>query len=101
MVRGVLSIAVALALAACGSQHSSGNAKPSTTASANSATFTARARQVVAQWQVSPAAQAWRTGLVVLGPGELTSTPRDAAFANQRQKDAFGSGRFRLARCGR
>jgi hypothetical protein len=51
----------------------------------------------VAQWQVSPAARAWRTGLVLLAPGELTSSPRDAAFANQRQKDAFGSGRFRLA----
>ncbi len=89
-------VILALALAACGSQPSAGNAGQGGTESANSATFTARARQVVAQWQVSPAARAWRTGLVLLGPGELTSIPRNAGFANQPQKDAFGSGRFRL-----
>jgi hypothetical protein len=97
IVRGVLSLALALALAACGSQQSAGNTRQGGTQSGNSATFTARARQVVAQWQVSPAARAWRTGLVLLGPGELTSIPRDAGFASMHQKDAFGAGRFRLA----
>jgi hypothetical protein len=95
--RGIVLVLLALALAACGSRPSAGNAGQSGTESANSATFTARARQVMAQWQVSAAARAWRTGLVLLGPGELTSIPRDAGFANQHQKDAFGSGRFRLA----
>jgi hypothetical protein len=96
-VRGAAFLALALALAACGSQHLAGSAGQGTTESANSVTFTARARQVVAQWQASPAARAWRTGLVLLGPDELTSMPGNAGFANQRQKDAFGSGRFRLA----
>ena len=97
MSRGIVLVLLALALAACGSQPSAGNAGQGGTESANIATFTARARQVVAQWQVSPTARAWRTGLVLLGPGELTSIPRNAGFANQQQKDAFGSGRFRLA----
>ena len=57
----------------------------------------ARARQVVAQWQDSPAAWAWRAGLVLLGPGELTAMPPDAGFANQHQKNDFAAGRFRLA----
>ena len=92
-----LALALVLALAACGSQPSTGNAGQGTTESASSATFTARARQVVAQWKVSPAGRAWRTGLVLLGPGELTPIPRDAGFASQHQKEAFGAGRFRLA----
>ncbi len=99
MVRAVLplALALALALAGCGSQPSTGNGGQGTTVSENSATFTARARQVIAQWRVSPAARAWRTGLVLLGPGELTPIPRDAGFASQQQKEAFGAGRFRLA----
>jgi hypothetical protein len=99
IVRAVLPLALVLALtlAACGSQHAAGDAGQGTTETANSATFTARARQVVAQWQNSPAARAWRTGLVLLGPGELSPIPRDAGFANQHQKEAFGAGRFRLA----
>jgi len=96
-VRGVLALALVLALAACGSQHPAGNAQPGPTASANTATFTARAQQVAAQWNVSPAARAWRTGLVLLGPDELTSMPRDAGFGNQHQKNDFAAGRFRLA----
>lgn len=95
--RSLLLPALALTLAACGGQHSGGDTGRSTTASVNSATFTARARQVVAQWQVSAAARAWRTGLVLLGPGELTLMPKGAGFANQHQKDEFGAGHFSLA----
>jgi hypothetical protein len=97
VVRGGLVLALALGLAACGSQQPASNTRPSATESAVSPAFTARARQVVAQWDVSPAERAWRSGLVLLGPGELTPIPRNAGFANQQQKDAFGSGRFRLA----
>jgi len=105
VLRGVLLIALAIGLAACGSQQPAGTAPhgPAGTAPqrpaepAASAAFTARARQVVTQWKVSPAARTWRSGLVLLGPGELTPIPRDAGFASQRQKDAFGYGRFRLA----
>jgi len=35
--------------------------------------FTARARQVVAQWARSPVARVWRSGLVLLSPDELTA----------------------------
>jgi len=38
-----------------------------------------------------------RTGLVLLDPSELVPIPRNEGFASQEQKDAFGSGHFRLA----
>ena len=90
-VRGTISAVLVLGLAACGaqaaaSQHGSGTSQ-----------FTTRARLVVAQWQNSPAARIWQTGLVLLGPGELTSIPANAGFVSEHQKDAFNSGRFRLA----
>ena len=62
-----------------------------------SAAFIARARQVTAQWERSAAARAWRTGLVLLDTSDLTPIPRDQGFSSQREKDAFGSGHFRLA----
>ncbi|MGD0061972.1 MAG: hypothetical protein ABSB76_00840 [Streptosporangiaceae bacterium] len=97
VVRGVLALAVTLGLAACGSQPPAGNARVGATESAASPAFVARARQVVAQWRVAPAERAWNSGMVLLGPGELTPVPRDAGFASQYQKGAFASGRFRLA----
>jgi hypothetical protein len=97
LVRGAIVLSVASALTACGSQQFVGTSPQATTRAVASGAFTSRAQQVIAQWKASPAARAWRTGLVLLGPGELTSLPRDAGFASQRQKDEFGSGRFRLA----
>jgi hypothetical protein len=96
VVRGAVSFVLAFALAGCGSQHYAGNSRPGAGASAPSGAFTVRARQVVAQWNGSPAARAWRTGLVLLSRADLTSTPANVGFASQRQKDAFASGRFRL-----
>jgi len=58
--------------------------------------FTARARQVVAQWARSPVARVWRSGLVLLSPYELTSIPPNAGFSDHQQKDEFGAGRFTL-----
>jgi len=90
----VLAAALATAtLAACGTPPSAGQdsqARPS-------ATFETRARQVTAQWDRSRATRAWRTGLVLLDPSELVPIPRNEGFASQEQKDAFGSGHFRLA----
>jgi hypothetical protein len=90
-VRGTSSAVLALGLAACGAQAAASQPGSGTSQ------FTTRARQVAAQWQTSPAARIWRTGLVLLGPGELTSIPANAGFASEHQKDAFSSGRFRLA----
>ena len=98
--RGAAVLAAAVAVAACGSQRA---APPVTTHAPPAAgqhgpaAFVARARQVTAQWERSAAARAWRTGLVLLDASDLTPVPRDQGFGSQRQKDAFGSGHFRLA----
>ncbi len=87
----VAACSAVVMLAACGTSTGSGSAGGS-----GGQAFTARARQVVAQWARSPIARVWRTGLVLLSPSELTSIPPAAGFASQQQKDAFGSGRFTL-----
>lgn len=96
----VLLVAV-LAVAACGSQRA---AQPGTAGTASQAAgqngpaaFVSRARQVTAQWDRSAAARAWRTGLVLMSASDLTTMPRNAGFSSGGEKDAFGSGHFRLA----
>ena len=99
--RAAAVLTAAVAVAACGSQP----AAPPVTSHAASpaagqngpAAFITRARQVTAQWERSAAARAWRTGLVLLDGSDLTPIPRDQGFSSQREKDAFGSGHFRLA----
>lgn len=110
----VLTAAATLVtLAACGTQPAaiagaggsapavaSQNSQASSQASSQAgppATFETRARQVTAQWDRSPAAPAWRTGLILLAPSELVPIPRNEGFASQEQKDAFGAGHFTLA----
>jgi hypothetical protein len=92
---------VALATVACGSVGATPPAGGQTTLAAagrnGSAVFVARARQVIAQWDRSAAARIWRSGLVLMDASELTSTPPDAGFSSGQQKDAFGSGHFKLA----
>jgi hypothetical protein len=89
------AVAVAvLAVAACGSQRA---APPATSQTTPPAAFVARARQVTAQWDRSAAARLWRTGLVLMDASDLTPVPSNAGFSSQREKDAFGSGHFRLA----
>jgi hypothetical protein len=94
-------LVAALAVAACGSQRAAPPATGQTTPPAlgqnGPATFVTRARQVTAQWGQSAAARFWRTGLVLLDPSDLTPVPPDKGFSSQREKDAFGSGHFRLA----
>lgn len=99
--RGAAVVVAALAVAACGAPQA---APPNATAAAppparqNGPTaFIARARQVTAQWNRSAAARAWRTGLVLLDPSDLTPVPAGQGFASQRQKDAFAAGHFTLA----
>lgn len=88
---------VMVTLAACGTSPGGGSASGAgSLVGGGSLAFTARARLVVAQWNRSPAARVWRTGLVLLSPDELTPIPRDVGFANQHQKEAFGAGRFTL-----
>jgi len=91
----------ALAVAACGSQHATPPAGSQTTPPAagrnGPAAFVARARQVTAQWDRSAAARVWRTGLVLLDASDLTPVPPGAGFRSQQEKDAFGSGHFKLA----
>jgi hypothetical protein len=93
-------LVAALAVAGCGTQRVTPPAASQTTPPAagqnGSASFVARARQVTAQWDKSQAARAWRTGLVLLDPSELVPVPRNQGFNSQQQKDAFGSGHFRL-----
>ena len=91
----------ALAVAACGSQHATPPAGSQTTPPAagrnGPAAVVARARQVTAQWDRSAAARVWRTGLVLLDASDLTPVPPGAGFRSQQEKDAFGSGHFKLA----
>lgn len=94
--RMAVVLTVALAAAACGTQHGAfpgtGKNRPPEPVS-----FVTRARQVTAQWDGSGTARAWRTGLVLLDASDLVSIPAGAGFGSQRRKDAFGSGHFRLA----
>jgi hypothetical protein len=96
------AVAVAvLAVAACGSQRAApqaaGQTAPSAAGQVGPPAFVARARQVTAQWDRSVVARVWRTGLVLMEASDLTPVPSNAAFGSQREKDAFGSGHFRLA----
>jgi hypothetical protein len=104
----VLALLAGAALAACGSPSGQGHAGGARVASGPGGgpppgggetvrAFDVRARQVVAAWRRSPAARVWRSGLVLLSPGELTSIPGNAGFAGQLQKDAFDAGRYTLA----
>jgi hypothetical protein len=90
-----------LTIAGCVSQGAATYVTPAATPPATGqngpAAFVIRARQVTAQWDRSAAARAWRTGLVVMDASDLTPVPDNAGFSSQRQKDAFGSGHFRLA----
>ena len=99
--RTVALLAAALAVAACGSQHAgppvTSHVTPSAAGQSGPAAFVARARQVTAQWDRSQAARVWRTGLVLMDASDLTPVPSNAGFSSQREKDAFGSGHFRLA----
>jgi hypothetical protein len=94
-------VVAALAVAACGSQHAAlpatTRATPPVAGQDGPAAFVARARQVTAQWDRSAAARVWRAGLVLMDPSDLTPVPSTAGFSSQREKDAFGSGHFRLA----
>jgi hypothetical protein len=85
-------LVAALAVAACGSQP----AAPPTAGQNGPAAFAARARQVTAQWDRSDAARAWRTGLVVMNPSDLTPVP-SKGFSSGSAKLAFMYGHFRLA----
>jgi hypothetical protein len=88
---------VMVTLAACGTSPGGGSAGGTGSLEGGGPqAFAARAKQVVAQWNRSPAARVWRTGLVLLSTDELTPIPRDAGFANQHQKEAFGADRFTL-----
>jgi hypothetical protein len=87
----------AVAVAVCGARPAATHATPPAAGQNGPAAFIARARQVMAQWERSAAARSWRTGLVLLDASDLTPIPRDKGFSSQREKDAFGSGHFRLA----
>lgn len=90
----------ALAVAACGSlaaPPSASQATPPAAGQDGPAAFVARARQVTAQWDRSAAARIWRTGLVLMDASDLTPVPSNAGFGSQQEKDAFGSGHFKLA----
>jgi hypothetical protein len=94
-------LVAALAVAACGSQRAAPpvttHVRPSAAGQNGPAAFVTRARQVTAQWDRSQAARVWRTGLVLMDASDLTPVPSNAGFSSQREKDAFGSGHFRLA----
>ena len=94
-------LVTALAIAACGSQRAAPpvttHVTPSAAGQNGPAAFVTRARQVTAQWDRSQAARVWRTGLVLMDASDLTPVPSNAGFSSQREKDAFGSGHFRLA----
>ena len=89
-----------LGLAACGSPGGTlpggAHGTPPAAGPDGPAGFVTRARQVTAQWGRSPAARAWRTGLVLTGASGLIQMPPDVGFGSQQEKDAFGSGHFRL-----
>jgi hypothetical protein len=91
----------ALAVAGCGSQRAAPpaatHATPPVAGQDGSAVFVARARQGTAQRDRSRAARLWRVGLVLPDPPDLSPVPPGAGFSSQREKDAFGSGHFRLA----
>jgi len=99
--RAAVVAVAALAVAACGSQRAAppaaSRATPPAAGQNGPAAFVARARQVTAQWDRSAAARIWRTGLVLMDASDLTPVPSGAGFSSQREKDAFGSGHFRLA----
>jgi len=99
--RAAVVAVAALAVAACGSQRAAPPAAGRATAPAagqkGPAAFVARARQVTAQWDRSAAARIWRTGLVLMDASDLTPVPSGAGFSSQQEKDAFGSGHFKLA----
>ena len=94
-------LVMALTVAACGSQHAaspvSSHATPPAAGQNGPAAFVTRARQVAAQWDRSHAARVWRTGLVLMDASDLTPVPFNQGFSSQEEKDAFGSGHFRLA----
>lgn len=94
-------LVTALAVAACGSQRAAPpvttHVTPSAAGQNGPAAFVTRAQQVTTQWDRSQAARAWRTGLVLMDVSDLTPVPFNAGFGSQREKDAFGSGHFRLA----
>ena len=99
--RAAVVAVAALAVTACGSQRAAPPAAGRATAPAagqkGPAAFVARARQVTAQWDRSAAARIWRTGLVLMDASDLTPVPSSAGFSSQQEKDAFGSGHFKLA----
>jgi hypothetical protein len=99
--RAAAVFVAAAAVAACGSQRAAPpvttQATPPAAGQNGPAAFITRARQVTAQWERSAAVRGWRTGLVLLDASDLTPIPRDQGFSSQREKDAFGSGHFRLA----
>ena len=99
--RAAVVAVAALAVAACGSQRAAplavSQATPATAGQNGPAAFVARARQVTAQWDRSTAARIWRTGLVLMDASDLTPVPSNAGFSSQQEKDAFGSGHFKLA----
>src|SRR6516225_6576011 len=99
--RAAVVAVAALSVVACGSQRVAppvpSQAMPPTAGQNGPAAFVARARQVTAQWDRSAAARSWRTGLVLMDESDLTPVPSNAGFSSQREKDAFGSGHFRLA----
>ncbi len=101
IVRATAVLLAALTAAACGSPRAARPVTTRATAPAagqnGPAAFITRARQVTAQWERSAAARAWQTGLVLLDASDLTQIPRDQGFSSQQEKDAFGSGHFRLA----
>jgi hypothetical protein len=88
-------LVAAFAIAACGAQRAA-QATPSARGQNAPAAFTARARTVTAQWDLSRAARLWRTGLVLMDASELSPIPHNAGFSSESQKAAFESGRFRL-----
>ena len=98
--RTAVFLVAALAVAACGSQLAAPPATPHVTPSTagqnGPAAFVARARQVTAQWDRSPAAHAWRAGFVLMDASDLTPVP-SKGFSTGREKLAFMSGHFRLA----
>ena len=102
MLSRAAAVAVAaLAVAACGSQRAvppaASRATPPAAGQNGPAAFVARARQVTGQWDRSAAARIWRTGLVLMDGSDLTPVPSGAGFSSQQEKDAFGSGHFKLA----
>jgi hypothetical protein len=57
----------------------------------NVGAFDTLARQEAVAWARSPLAKAWRTGLVVLSPGDLSPGPSDG-FPSGQDKADFGDG---------